>query len=125
MSVAISPKERDALYERIAMRLNGIDDVFKAVEAEDWEEAQKLGQEFSDLLRLVCQDLGWGEAAEGELELNTPTDVLARAAGTVRDLASADGEHFEREKREAEAQENEARSLQQTCERLLGELRPE
>ncbi|MDQ2631339.1 MAG: hypothetical protein M3Y75_10295 [Actinomycetota bacterium] len=122
MTISIAKEERDALYERIVMRLNGINDVYTAVEDEDWAAAQKLGQEFSDLLRFVCDDLGWGEGAEERLDLSAPADVISRAAETLRDLASTDREHFEMEKREAEAQENEARYLQQTCERLLGKL---
>ena len=122
MSITITKEERDALYERIVMRLNGIDGVYRAVEEEDWEEAQKLGQEFSDLLRVVCEDLGWGEGAEGSLDLDAPADVLARAAATLRDLARTDAGHFEGERRGAEEQESEARNLQRVCERLLEKI---
>ncbi len=124
MTVAITGAERNALYERIVMRLNGIDDVYRAVEQEDWASAQELGEEFSDLLRFVCTDLGWGERADESLPLTAPPDVLTRAAATLRELAKSDADHFETERREAEEQENEARYLQQTCERLLEELRP-
>lgn len=51
MTIVITGEDRDALYERIVMRLNGIDDVYRAVEQEDWASAQELGLEFSDLLR--------------------------------------------------------------------------
>jgi hypothetical protein len=125
MSITITKEERDALYERIVTRLNGIDGVYRAVEEEDWGEAQKLGQEFSDLLRFVCEDLGWGEGAEESLDLKAPADVLARAAVTLRDLAKDDASHFEGERRGAEEHEGEARNLQQVCERLLGELQPQ
>lgn len=123
MTIVITGGDRDALYERIVIRLNGIDDVYKAVEEEDWASAQELGQEFSDLLRFVCADLGWGERADESLRLSTPPDVLARAAAVLRDLARSDAAHYESERRDAEEQENEARRLQQTCERLLEELR--
>lgn len=122
MTIAIKGEERDALYERIVMRLNGLDDVYRVIERGDWEAAQRLGQEFSDLLRFVCADLGWGERADESLRLGTPPDVLARAAAVLRDLARSDAAHFESERREAEEQENGARYLQETCERLLGEL---
>jgi hypothetical protein len=122
MSITITGDERDALYERIVMRLNGIDGVYRAVEEGDWAAAQELGLEFSDLLRFVCSDLGWGERAEESVPLSTPPDVLSHAVEVVRDLAKSDGAHFEAEKRDAEAQENEARYLQRTCDRLLGEL---
>lgn len=124
MSITITRDERDALYERIVMRLNGIDDVYRVVEDEDWAAAQKLGQEFSDLLRFVCEDLGWGKRAEETVPLSTPPEVLSRTVEAVSDLANADGAHFEAERQDAEAQEKEARYLQRTCERLLGELQP-
>lgn len=122
MTIVITGEDRDALYERIVMRLNGIDDVYRAVEQEDWASAQELGLEFSDLLRFVCADLGWGERADESLPLSTPPDVLARAAEVLRDLAKNDAAHFESERRDAEVQENEARSLAKTCERLLREI---
>lgn len=124
MSITITKEERDALYERIVMRLNGIDDVYRAVEQGDWASAQKLGQEFSDLLRFVCSDLGWGEGTEETLDLSTPPDVLSRAAKTLREMAETERAHFESESRQAAEGASEARYLQQTCDRLLGELQP-
>jgi hypothetical protein len=122
MTITITKQERDALYERIVVRLNGIDDVHRVVEQEDWDAAQELGQEFSDLLRFVCGDLGWGEGPRSDLTLSTPADVLGRAAAAVRDLAKEDAAQFESERRAAEELEMEAIYLRQTCERLLGEI---
>jgi hypothetical protein len=122
MSIAITRQERDALYERILIRLSGIDGVFRAVEGEDWDTAQKLGQEFSDLLRLVCEDLGWGEGTAERLELKTPPDVLRRAASVLGHIAKHDREHHEDERRDAEENIQEARFLEQACERIVREL---
>lgn len=122
MTITISKEERDALYERIVVRLSGIDDVHRVVEQEDWGAAQALGQEFSDLLRFVCSDLGWGEGPRSSLTLSTPADVLARAAAIVRDLAKADADQFESDRRHAEELEREAAYLRETCERLLEEI---
>jgi hypothetical protein len=123
MSLTITREERDALYRRITTRLNGIDDVYRALEDEDWEAAQELGQEFSDLLRFLCTDLGWGEGSEESVRLVTPPDVATRAVGAVRAMAKADGSHFAGERQIAEAHEHEALDLQRTCERLLSDLR--
>jgi hypothetical protein len=120
MTVTITSEERDALYERIVTRLSGIDDVYRAVEEEDWETAQALGQEFSDLLGLICTDLGWGDSAEETFDLSTHPKALSRAARVLRELAQVDRTHHEGESREAEEGADEARYLQQTCERLLG-----
>jgi hypothetical protein len=55
MNVRITAAERDALYEQIAVRLSGIDDVWMAVEAEDYPKAERVAREFSDDLRLILQ----------------------------------------------------------------------
>lgn len=122
MSVVITAAERDALYGRIIVRLNGIDSVYTAIQDEDWEAAQRLGLEFSDLLRLVCEDLGWGESEAGERELVTPPDVLGRALETLLGLARVDRGHHEDEVRAARQKSDEARRIEETCERILGRL---
>ncbi|HEU5061876.1 MAG TPA: hypothetical protein VFT79_01845 [Solirubrobacterales bacterium] len=40
MRITINKEERDALYERFVLRINGIDRVHRVVEQEDWEAAQ-------------------------------------------------------------------------------------
>ena len=123
MSTRISARERDALYERIVLRLNGIGDVETVVEDGDWEAAQRLGEEFSALLRLVCTDLGWGErSSSAELTLATPPDVLRRAAGALRETAEAERAIFEARRREADEELGEVIQVQEACERILGEL---
>jgi|tagenome__1003787_1003787.scaffolds.fasta_scaffold20806280_2 hypothetical protein len=122
MNVRISAQERDALYDRIVLRLNGIGDVHTVVEHEDWEAAQRLGSEFSDLLRLVCTDLGWGSDSGGERTLSTPTDVLARAILAIARMASQDHEISEEERRQFELELGGAERLQGVCSRILGEL---
>lgn len=122
MSIRISAEERDALYERILLRLNGIEDVYRAVEHEDWEAAQRLGLEFSDLLRFVCDDLGWGEEASRSLALATPPDVLRRAAGVIKEWVTVERLKHERERDEAAEGVAEAQLLQEACERILSGL---
>jgi hypothetical protein len=122
MSITISAQERDALYERIVVRLNGIDSVYQAVAEEDWSTAQELGEEFSDLLRLVCSGLGWGERPGESFELSTPPDVIRRVASSLRVLARRDLVHQESESRHAEEKAGEAHYLRQTCDRLLSKI---
>ncbi len=86
MTPTITAEQRNLLYDEIVERLSGIDDVRLAVEKEDYEAAQRLGIAFSDALRLVTEDLGWGEKAPAEaIDLNTPPDVLRRALTRIRD----------------------------------------
>lgn len=122
MNIAISREERDVLYNRIVLRLNGIEAVHFAIEAKDWATAQHLGEEFSDLLRLVCSDLGWGEGADAQLTLTTPPDVLRRAARVLRQMATLEREQREAERDEAVQELDEAKRLEETCERILGDL---
>jgi hypothetical protein len=122
MTIVLSAPERNALYQRILLRLNGIDAVYTAIAGEDWDAAARLGEEFSDLLRLVCTDLGWGESGQDETELSTPPDVLRRAASDVRALAEDDLEHYEAERQQAEGEARRVRSLKETCERILDAL---
>jgi hypothetical protein len=123
MSIRISAQERDALYGRIVLRLNGIADIETAVEGGDWEAAQRLGEEFSALLWLVCTDLGWGERpSSAQLTLDTPPDVIRRAAGALRGMAEAERTIFEARRQEADEELSEVLQVQGACERILGEL---
>jgi hypothetical protein len=58
MSLAITSRQRDALYDRILDRLSGIGDVWLAVCAENYGAAERLGREYSDDLGLVLDDPG-------------------------------------------------------------------
>lgn len=122
MGITISGEERDTLYQQILIRLTGIDAVYGAVEEKDWETAQRLGKEFSDLLRFVCDDLGWGEQEPRPVSLTAPPDVLRRAAGLLRDTAAFEREHYERKRDEAAEDAARTQQLQETCERILSEV---
>jgi hypothetical protein len=87
VSVRISAAERDALYEQIHARLSGIDEVWQAAGAQDWETADEVAREFADNLRLIVDDLGWGEGGGEPLELITPPDVLRRVLTRVQGKA--------------------------------------
>lgn len=86
MSVTITATQRDLLYEEILTRLAAIGDVQFAVDQEDWDAAERLGMAFSDDLRIVSQDLGWGpRRSNSPVELTSPPDVLRRAMSRWRD----------------------------------------
>lgn len=56
----ITAEQRDALYDEILERLGGIDDIRMAASKGMFEMADRLAREYSDELRLVMDDLGWG-----------------------------------------------------------------
>jgi hypothetical protein len=122
MDMTISPEERDALYNRLLICLTGIDDVYTAVQEENWERAQDLGEEFSDLLRLACSDLGWGGGRQDAYPLQTPPEVLRRAVTILREAAGKDRAHFEKERDKVSEEVDDARNLEEICERILAGL---
>jgi hypothetical protein len=72
VTLTITAEQRDALYDHILDRLSGIEDVCTAAKKGDFNTADRLGQEFSDIFQLVLNDLRWGEGAGGPVELTTP-----------------------------------------------------
>jgi hypothetical protein len=74
VSIAITAKERNALYGEIVVRLSGIDALYRALQDEDFEQAERLGREYCDYLLVILNDLGWGEvspASARDFELTT------------------------------------------------------
>jgi hypothetical protein len=113
-TVTITTAQRDALYDQILDRLSGIGDVWLAASTENYETADRLGREYSDDLRLVLDDLGWGDRSEtAAIEMTTPPNVLRRIFRRLRD--SAAGERVQQQPGWAESRELEERN------RLVGE----
>jgi len=122
MSITLSGRQRDLLYDVVADRLTGIDDVWRAADEGEWERAQRLGREFSDLLRLVVDDLGWGRGREEAVDLTSPPDVLQRAIEAVRrEAVVEDSEQREQRLAVAETQLERAETLE-ACDAVLAQL---
>ena len=122
MRVRITAAERDALYEQLYVRLSGIDEVWMAAEAEDYARAERVAREFSDDLRLILDDLGWGEGSGKPLELATPPDVLRRVCTRLRSRAEAQRELEAEERAERQPREERTERALDTCRRVLGGL---
>jgi hypothetical protein len=84
--ITLSADHRDALYELILDRLSGLDDLWRAIDRDDFETAGRLGREFSDDLRLILDDLGWIPSEE-PVTLTLPAADLQRIFSTLRDHA--------------------------------------
>ena len=90
MTVTITAKVRDALYGEVVVRLTGIDAIYRVLQGGDYEKAQQLALEYSDLLIFVSTDLGWGESSHVHpIELTTPLEVLRRAVGRLQAAAAS------------------------------------
>jgi hypothetical protein len=122
VSVRITAAERDALYEQIVVRLSGIDEVWIAVEAGDFERADQVGREFGDYLLLIGDDLGWGEGSGEPLELTTPPEVLLRVCTRMRTRAEGEREQQEAERSEVQGREDRTQQVLSTCRRVLRNL---
>jgi hypothetical protein len=122
MTITITAGQRDALYGHIRDGLSGIGDVWLALCAENYEVAERLGREYSDDLRLVTNDLGWGDGPGGDIELTTPPDVLRRVASRMRDAVVGLRMSEEEERAEVREFEEHNRLVVETCQELLAGL---
>lgn len=123
MTITLTAEQRDVLYDEILDRLSAIDDIRFAIEQEDWEAASRLGTAFSDDLRIVIQDLGWGpRRGGGPVELTSPSDVLRRALSRWRDalLGLDAAEEGERDALREEHERNHL--LVEACRSVLAKL---
>jgi len=122
MTLTISAEQRDALHDLILDRMSGIEDVWLAVCAKNFDAAKHLGMEFSDSLRLVSEDLGWGEGTGESVELTTPPDVLRRVFNRLRHSAVSQSVGHEEERVSAEAMENRSRLVVEASQHVLAQL---
>lgn len=123
MPVTITAEQRDALYDRILDRLSGIDDVWLAASSEDFATANRLGREYSDELRLVVDDLGWGDGPEsGSVELESSPDVLRRVFARLRDTTATERTAQATSWAESRNLEERNRLIGEACVNVLREL---
>jgi len=122
VSVRITAAERDALYDQIFARLSGLDEVWTAAQLGEYERADRVAREFSDDLRLLLDDLGWGEGSGEPLELGTPPEVLRRVCTRMRSRAEGEREQQEAERSEAQGREERTQQVLSTCLRVLRSL---
>jgi hypothetical protein len=122
MSVKITAAERDALLEQIHARLTGIDDVWTAASAQEWERANAVAHGFADELRLVVEDLGWEEASRETFELTAEPEVLRQVLGRIQERGEVRREVEEEERAELSRREERTTQLLEVCRRVLGEL---
>lgn len=122
MTLTITAQQRDALYAQILDRLGGIGDVWIVVRAEDFEAADRLGREYSDDLRLVLDDLGWGKGSGETVALKTPPDVLRRVFSRLRDAAIGLEDYERQERAEVRDFEERNRLVMEACREVLAGL---
>jgi hypothetical protein len=122
MPITVTAEQRDALYEQIAIRLTGIDGVFKAFSERDFEVFERLAREFSDNLRLMLDDLGMGAGSGEAVELTSPPDVVRRVMERLRSAAESRNAVEKKEQSEAEANRAQNVLVLETCQSVLSAL---
>lgn len=125
MSITITAGERNALYGEIVVRLSGIDALYRAIQAEDFEQAERFGREYCDYLLVLLDDLGWGEvppAHPGDFELSTAPDVLHRVLERLHIAAASQLETDKHRTRGAQADEAFTEFVMATCSGALEAL---
>jgi hypothetical protein len=122
MNLTITASQRDALYDQILDRLSGIGDIEVAIRSENYSDAERLGREYSDDLRLLLDDLGLGEGSGEPVDLTSPPEVLRRVLPRLRSLAERHNTSLESEWTEAKELKERNRLVSEACEAVLAGL---
>jgi len=122
MSLTITAAQRDALYDQILDRLSGIGDIEVAIRIENYESAATLSREYSDDLRMLLDDLGFGGGTGEPVELTSDPDVLRRVLPRLRELAERHTASLKPQWAEARQIEERNRLVTEACETVLAGL---
>jgi hypothetical protein len=122
MSLTITATQRDALYDQLLDRLSGIGDIEVAIQAENYDDAERTGREYSDDLRLLLDDLGIGDGVGEPIELTAPPEVLRRILPRLRERATGHTSALEREMVEVSELTDRNRLVVEACEAVLAAL---
>jgi hypothetical protein len=115
MGLSVTAAQRDALYDQILDRLSGIGDIEVAIQTENYDDAERIGREYSD-------DLGIGEGAGGPVEMTVPPEVLRRVLPRLRELALNHTAGLEPEWAEVQGLKERNRLVSEACEAVLAGL---
>lgn len=122
MRLTITAAQRNALYDQILDRLSGIGDIELAIQAKNYDDAERIGRDYSDDLRLLLDDLGIGDGDGEPVELTTSPDVLRRVLSRLRERAEKHSASLEPEWNEARDIKERNRLVSEACEAVLADL---
>lgn len=120
--IVLGPEQREAIVGQLLDHLSGIDALRQAVLEGNLAKAERIGGEFSDELRLILEDLGWGSARGEAVTLSLPSTVLRRVFSRIRKQAEAQQASEQAERDELEAHWGRARLVIETCDQVLATL---
>jgi hypothetical protein len=122
MGHTITAAQRDALYDQILDRLSGIGDIEVAIQAENYDDAERIGREYSDDLRLLLDDLGIGDGNGDPVELTAPPEVLRRVLPRLRQLAVNHSDSLEPEWVEVHRVRERSLLVSEACDAVMAAL---
>jgi hypothetical protein len=122
MTPFFTPEQRDALYDQILDRLSGIGDIELAVRAGRYDSASRLCEEYSDELRLLRNDLGFGESSGQRIWVTTAPEVLQRVLPRLRKAAEGFTASQEPEWAAVREMRDRSRLVAEACTNVLDEL---
>jgi hypothetical protein len=123
MTVTITAEQRDALYDHVLLELSRFGDLQLALDQGDLEAVSRLGRVLSVGLRLIQEELGWGESHSPSYELSKiPPTELARILGRIRDAATEEYESERAQQEEFRAAWDQTALVRDTCAEVLPAL---
>ncbi len=89
MSITITAERRQFLYTYLELTLypGWVKELWREVDAGRFDAADRIASECSDALCLIANDLRWGKAHGGDIELTSSPDVLRRIFTRLLDIA--------------------------------------
>lgn len=111
----IDAEQRDMLYEAITDSLSGDSDVFIECKLGNFDRAQRLSSEYSDYLRVLHDDLGWGDSSHESVRLTAPQDVWERTLTRIQSKARSDSRRHEERISELEEERQHLQALDSIC----------
>ncbi len=122
MSIQITGRQRELLYEFVTDRLTGVDSVWRHVADKNWGAATRCNREYADFLLLLAEGLGWEPECRESTALTVPPSVLGRALKALKlDVSVEDFEQRELRLLVAHTEVRREETIT-TCEELLAGL---
>jgi hypothetical protein len=115
----ISAVHRNALREEVLISLSGIGDVAQALEGNDFSRSYFLAQSAVDELRLLLNDLGLDNSADGPAKLTMERKDLKRALSRIRARTLEQQATEAEEQAEANSRRERARLVVEVCDQVL------
>lgn len=121
-AVIITAEQRDVLYDHFLSRLLAAGDLATLIQSEDFDVANRFGRELADELRLVIDDLGWGDGYGRPVQLTLPASNLRWLFTELQKQARIAQIIEAREHAEMSSQWEQTRVMNEVCDQVLAAI---